>query len=109
MANDGNDTTFWQASADDTNAWWQVDLERAITMAQVKITFPAEANYRYKIEISSDGSHWQLVDDQTQAGRTEKVRTDPLSAKVSAHLLRVRFVGNAAISEVEIQGQLTAQ
>ena len=109
MGNDGNDGTFWQASAEDTNAWWQVDLERAITMAQVKITFPTEAGYRYKMEISSDGSHWQLVDDQTQAGGTEKVRTDPLSAKVSAHLLRVMFVGNAAISEVEIQGQLTAQ
>ena len=108
-ANDGNDSTFWQAENADSNPWWQVDLERAVTLAQVKITFPTAANYRYRIETSSDGLHWLLADDQTQTASREQVRTDLLTARVSAHLLRISFTGKAAIADVEILGQLTAQ
>jgi hypothetical protein len=108
-ANDGNDSTFWRAANADSKPWWQVDLERAVTAARVKITFPTAANYRYQIETSSDGSHWVLVDDQSQTASSEKVRMEVLTPSVSAHLLRVTFTGEAAISEVEIQGQLTAQ
>jgi hypothetical protein len=54
--NDGNAATFWQANAADSNAWWSVDLERMVTVSQTKLTFPAEANWRYRIEISNDGS-----------------------------------------------------
>jgi len=80
-----------------------------VTLAQVKITFPTAANYRYRIETSSDGLNWLLADDQTQTASSEKVRTDLLTAGVSAHLLRITFTGAAAIAEVEILGRLTAQ
>jgi len=109
FANDGNDSTFWHSGDADSNPWWQVDLERSVTLAQVKITFPTAANYRYRIETSSDGLNWLLADDQTQTASSEKVRTDLLTAGVSAHLLRITFTGAAAIAEVEILGRLTAQ
>ena len=31
---DGGAATFWQANDNDSNPWWQVDLERAVTMTQ---------------------------------------------------------------------------
>jgi hypothetical protein len=110
FGNDSNAATFWQANADDTNRWWQVDVERAVTMEQVKLTFPAEGNYRYKIETSSDGSHWTLAADETQNTVTEKTRTEALAKNPGAHLLRLTFgTKPAALSEVEISGRLTAQ
>jgi plastocyanin len=110
LGNDGNVSTFWQPQADDANPWWQVDLERAVTMTQAKITFPAPGNYRYKIETSSDGLRWTPVADETQTTSTDKIRTDIFAGATSGHLLRVTFTGKpAAIAEVEISGRLTAQ
>ena len=110
FANDGSTATFWQASADDTNRWWQVDVERAVTIRQVKITFPSGDNYRYKIETSTDGVRWTLLTDQTGTTSTEKIRTAMPVNQISAHLLRVTFAGkSAALAEVEISGRLTAQ
>jgi hypothetical protein len=110
FGNDGNAATFWQAKADDPNPWWQVDLERAVTMAQIKIIFPTAENYRFKIETSNDGAHWALAADQTQTSRAEKIRTDAFAPGIGGHLLRVTFAGQpAALAEVEISGRLTAQ
>jgi hypothetical protein len=110
FANDGNAASFWQANAADTNRWWQVDVERAVTMEQVKLTFPAEDLYRYKIETSGDGSHWTLAADETHAASIDKVRTETLAKNSDAHFLRVNFSGKAAaLAEVEITGRLTAQ
>jgi len=109
-ADDGSTATMWQAQVKDGNAWWQVDLERAVTMAQAKITFPAAGNYRYKIETSTDDQHWTLVADQTQTTNTDSVRNEVFPGGISGHLLRVTFAGQpAGIAELEIQGHLTAQ
>jgi hypothetical protein len=110
FGNDSNAATFWQANADDTNRWWQVDVERAVTMEQVKLTFPGEGNYRYKIETSGDGQHWTLAADQMQTTNTDKIRMNVLASNPGAHLLRVTFgTKPAALGEVEISGRLTAQ
>jgi hypothetical protein len=109
-ANDGNAATFWQAQANDANAWWQVDLERAVTIEQTKITFPSADNYRYKIETSNDGAHWTLAADETSTTSTDKIRTDTLAKGIAGHLVRITFAGkSAAVAEVEIVGRLTAQ
>jgi hypothetical protein len=110
FANDGSDTTAWQPKAADANPWWQVDLERAVTMARVKLTFPAAGNYRYKIETSTDGQRWTLAMDESQSVSTDQIRTEIFTKPVSGHLLRLTFAGPpAALAEVEISGRLTAQ
>jgi hypothetical protein len=110
FGNDGNASTSWQAQDNDSSPWWQVDLERAVTMTETKITFPSEANYRYKIEVSSDGLVWTPVADQTQTTSTDKIRTDVFAKEISGHLVRVTFAGKpAAIAELEVSGRLTAQ
>ena len=109
-ANDGSAATAWQARDNDPNPWWQVDLERAVTLTRAKITFPAPGQYHYKIETSADDQHWTLAADQTQAAGTDAVQTQVFTNAISAHLLRVTFTAPpAAITELEIQGHLTAQ
>jgi beta-galactosidase len=110
FGNDGNAFTFWRAQDNDSIPWWRVDLERAVTMAETKIIFPSEANYRYKIEVSSDGLVWTPVADQTQTTSTDKIRTDVLAKEISGHLVRVTFAGKpAAVAELEVSGRLTVQ
>ena len=110
LGNDSNVTTFWQPKENDTNAWWQVDLERAVTMTQVKLAFPAPDNYHYQIGASSDGSHWKIVTDQYQTSSIDQTQTNNITEPISGHLLRVTFIGKpAAIAELEVQGHLSAQ
>jgi hypothetical protein len=112
LGNDGNPTTFWQAQANDSNAWWQVDLERIVTVGNTRLTFPAEGNWRYRIEISDDGSSaWKPVADQTQTASSEKVRNDTAPSSATGRFLRVTFTGlpagqPAALAEVEVFGNL---
>ena len=112
QANDGNPATFWQAAEGDTNAWWQVDLERIVTVSRTRLAFPAEGNWRYRVEISDDGSSdWKLVADQTQTASADKVRNDTTQPGVRGRFLRVTFTGlpsgrPAALAEVEASGTL---
>jgi len=110
MAADGDATTFWQAAKGDRNAWLRVDLERFVTVQQTKVTFPKAGNWRYRIELSEDGtSNWKLIVNQTQTASTEPVRNDPVSAAARGRFLRVTFTGlptgqPAALAEVEALG-----
>ena len=91
-----------------------MDLERIVTTSKTKLTFPAEGNWRYRIEISNDGSTgWKLVTDQTQNTRTDKVRSDEAQPVASGRFLRVTFTGvpngkSAALAEMEVVGRLAA-
>ncbi|HUZ07683.1 MAG TPA: glycoside hydrolase family 2 TIM barrel-domain containing protein [Candidatus Paceibacterota bacterium] len=116
LANDGNPATFWQAAVGDTNAWFQVDLERIMTVSQTKLTFPNEGNWRYKIEISDDGgANWKLVTDQTQTDSISQERTDKAPNNAPhGRFVRVTFAGTpaadvAGLAEVEFSGNLSAQ
>ncbi len=116
FANDGNPATFWQAAANDTNAWLRVDLERICVVSSSKLTFPSPGNWRYKIEISNDGtSDWKLVTDQSQSTNDTAERSDTAaSADARGRYLRVSFVQTpnnqpAALAELEVQARLSGQ
>jgi len=109
-ADDADDSTDWEPQDSDQNPWWQVDLERAVTMAGCSIDFPVAGDYRYKIETSADGINWTKVADRTQKPASGKSATDKFPKNTTAHLVRITFAGKpAALSEVEITGHLTAQ
>jgi hypothetical protein len=112
FANDGQLTTFWQAAKDDANAWLRVDMERIVKVTQTKLTFPAAGNWRYRIEISDDGSsNWKTVIDQSRSAGGEQVRNDIAATNVIGRFMRVTFVSlpvgqSAALAEVEAFGVL---
>ena len=113
LANDGNPATFWQADANDTNAWLRVDLERIVTVSQTRLMFPTDGNWRYKMEISYDGeTNWRLLADQTQAISTSKERKDAVqNSSFRGRFVRIAIIGApaekvAAISEFTATGQV---
>lgn len=65
-ANDGNYTNSWAASTNTWPAWWQVDLGSVKTITEVDISWfmykGSEGYYKYKIEISNDGSTYSTLD-----------------------------------------------
>ncbi len=115
FANDGNAATFWQAEAEDTNAWLCLDLERIVTVSTVKLAFPFDGNRRYRVEISDDGNNgWKEVSDQTQTADSAKTQTLSAVKGARGRFLRVTFVGTpeakpAALVELEAQGNLSNQ
>jgi len=112
LVNDGNPATFWQASASDTNAWVCVDLERIATIKTVTLSFPRDGNWRYRVDISEDGtSGWVVVADQSQGGNTGQVQTLTAASGARGRFLRVSFAGTpdskpAALAEILAQGTL---
>ena len=112
LANDGNPATFWQAAVGDTNAWWQVDLERMVAVQTTKLKFPVGGDWRYKIEISDDGeASWKMVSEQFQNASGGKTQIQPAVNSAHGRFLRVAFVGTpdgkpAALAEVEVTGNI---
>jgi hypothetical protein len=115
LANDGNTRTFWQADTADTNAWLSIDLERNANVSSVKLAFPFDGNWRYRVEISDDGNgNWKMISDQTQTASSAKNQTLSAAAGARGRFLRVTFVGTpdakpAALAEVEALGNLSGQ
>jgi hypothetical protein len=115
LANDENPATFWQADAGDTNSWLTVDLERNATISSVKLAFPFDGDWRYRVEISDDGnSNWKMISDQTQTASSAKNQTLSAATGARGRFLRVTFVETpdakpAALAEVEALGNLSAR
>lgn len=112
FANDGNAATFWRADFSDTNAWFQVDLERIIAVSQVKLIFPTNGNWHYCVEMSEDGnSDWRIIADDAKSASGAKERILPIESGQPGRFLRVQFNGtlDAALAEVEVQGHLLTQ
>jgi hypothetical protein len=114
LANDGNPATFWQAAANDTHANLRVDLERICVVSSSKITFPSPGNWRYRIEISSDGnSNWKLIADQSQSiDQSAQRRDTSASPDARGRYLRITILQSpnnqpGALAELEVQAKLS--
>lgn len=111
-ANDGNPATFWQAANTAPDAWWQVDLERVVAIQKFALAFPEDGAWRYRIEVSMDGTTWKLAVDQAGATATAKDRTDKAASGATGRFVRVTITSApgdkpAAISEFSASGKLT--
>jgi beta-galactosidase len=58
-AADGDLATEWRPQADAGPVWWQIDLGRPQTVAQLSVDTPRKENaYAYAIKASTDGERW---------------------------------------------------
>ena len=110
QANDSNALSCWQAGNTGPGACWQVDLESITEVSSVKISFPDEANYRYRAEISENGETWNGIADQTLNTKAMKVQEFPVSSGDKGRFMRIIFTGQsnkkpASISEIEVFGK----
>lgn len=71
--NDGSLTSRWCAADGGFNHWWKVDLGGSYNLTGTEIVWEKVKAYKYKIEVSADGSNWTLSVDRT--GNTNAVQT----------------------------------
>jgi hypothetical protein len=114
LANDQDTTTAWQAKQNEVNSWWQLYLEHVYILSDLKLIFPSEGNYRYKIEISEDGSTWKTAFDERKTTGIEKIRTHLFIGEIKVNLIRITFTGlpegkPASLAEMEVYGKSIAQ
>jgi F5/8 type C domain. len=107
-ANDKDATTFWLSSLNETEKWWQVDLENIYTVSEVRILFPSTESGAYKIELSKDNQNWESLAVQNDIKGEDRNRKHAITSKAAGRFLRITFTGtgkSASINEVEVYGK----
>jgi uncharacterized repeat protein (TIGR02543 family) len=92
--NDGSTSTRWCASSGTVPAWWMVDLGSSYNLASTKVMFESAANYKYKIEVSTDNSTWILAVDKTASTSTAQTVTDNFAA--TGRYVRITYTALAS-------------
>lgn len=111
LANDGAPSTYWIAANAGSNSWWQTDLERNLDIRKFALSFPAEGEWRYRIEVSDDGFKWTPAVDLGTSTETSKDRNHDTPAGTVGRFVRVTFTGTpagkpAALAEFSATGTL---
>ena len=112
LANDGNPETYWQSIEGQPVAWWQVDMERIVSITQLRLQFPSTGWKSCRMEISDDGRTWKLVGEKSPSIGCNRMEFP--ATGISGRFLRITFNGisrnhSATISEVAIPGTLTVK
>ena len=112
LANDGNPETYWQSAGGQPVEWWQVDLERIVSIAQLRLQFQSTNWKSCRIEISDDGKSWKLAGEKSPSPGCNRMEFSATGN--SGRFLRITFSGigrnhSATISEVAIPGTLTVK
>ncbi len=75
----------------------------------IELTFPTAGSFRYTIDVSSNGSSWTTVVDQSQNPSTAQTQRATGNFGSGVQYVRVNFVGlpagqPAGLSEVVVGG-----
>jgi hypothetical protein len=110
LAVDGKLSTRWaQGLGQPDPSWLQVDLGAQYELSGVITTFELSSGYRYKLEVSSDGSDWIMFEDHTGTATTQPDNYASVPASVRGRYLRLTVVGSnfngGSIYEIEAYGK----
>lgn len=105
---DGNTSTRWSAADGGLNHWLMIDLGGYHSVTGTEVTWQFEKNYKYKVEVSADGTNWSLKVDKTEYKGTERTQKDTFTAD-SVRFVRITVTGLsintwASISEFKVFG-----
>jgi beta-galactosidase len=105
QANDGDDTTYWQAADAGQEAAWSADLENIYSLRSVDIKPHVALDMSFIVEASLDRVHWQAIG--TVAGEKQRHVLSDFGGPVNARFIRIRFVrlpaqGSASLDEVRV-------
>jgi Glycoside hydrolase family 2 C-terminal domain 5/F5/8 type C domain len=90
--NDGSTSSRWCANDGNANHWWQVDLGATFSLSRSEVMWEFSGRvYRYRVEVSSNGSTWTTVADKTTNASTAQTQSDPFSA--TARYVRITVTG----------------
>ena len=111
-ATDGNPDTRWCAASAAANQSFTLDLGRATTLGGLEIDWENAAVYPHKIEVSTDGLQWKLLEDRTASGNAsgkEKVTTTTTASQVRVTLGILPATQWASIREIRALDSQGAQ
>ena len=99
----------WRAAVNDRAPWIQVDLENTYSLDRVQLTFPDASNYRFQAAVSSNGTEWTTIVDQSQTESKDAKREFTGAFGKGIRFIRVIFTGapagkSAALSDIAIGG-----
>ncbi|MDX6263613.1 MAG: hypothetical protein QOH84_5301 [Kribbellaceae bacterium] len=105
---DGKLSTRWaQGLGLPDPSWLQVDLGAQYDLTGVITTFELSSGYRYKLEVSPDGTDWTMFEDHTSMATTQS--DNYAAAQVRGRYLRLTIVGSnfsgGSIYELEAYGK----
>ncbi len=106
-ANDSDTASRWCASGSSFPQWWNVDLGGNFDITGSAITLaPSGASFKYKIEVSTDGSSYTSKVDKTSANYSG-TQNDSFTA--TARYIKITFTGSgtsdwASLSDVKVFG-----
>ena len=109
LAVDGDLGTRWaQGLGLPDPSWIQVDLGAAYNVSGVITTFEKASGYQYRLEVSTDQSHWVTFDDHTAAATTAAANYSSTPAPVAARYVRLTVTGSnyngGSIYELQVYG-----
>ncbi|ACB75035.1 coagulation factor 5/8 type domain protein [Opitutus terrae PB90-1] len=112
---DGDINTRWQAEPTDARPVLTIDLGRTCVLDTVELLWQHdEPGYRYLVEASSDGAHWQGLSDQRENAFAGGRHTLPVAPAAGARQVRVTITGwpagrAAALRDVRVLGTPAAE
>ncbi|MEW1773627.1 discoidin domain-containing protein [Streptomyces sp. NPDC086777] len=93
---DGDLSTRWaQGLGLPDPSWIQVDLGDATDVSSVAVTFEKAGGYKYRLEYSTDGENWSLLDDHTADNTTSATNYAFADHPVTARYLRLTVTGSS--------------
>jgi DNA-directed RNA polymerase subunit RPC12/RpoP len=79
--NDGDATTYWNASVIVIPQWWVVDLSNIVTVTNIQIQWEHFSAHKYRIEASLDNTNWSLAVNRSANHTQLRTTSDDLDAR----------------------------
>ena len=90
---DGDLTTRWCAAGGNAGEHWEIDLGKAQHIQSLRIHWEKpDGAYRYQVQASGNGNHWDTIVDQSQNKKVAKITPHMVNAPKTRYL-RVIFLG----------------
>jgi len=105
LANDGQEGTWWRASATDGPAYWMVHLENVYALHWLSVLMPDDQGPGFVVEISANATDWQQVAEARGGRKNHEIAL--FEGGLTAAFLRIRFPAvtperPAMLSEVKV-------
>ncbi|MDX6355730.1 MAG: hypothetical protein QOF98_2633, partial [Streptomyces sp.] len=109
LAVDGNLTTRWaQGLGLPDPSWIQVDLGAQYKVTGAITTFEKTSGYKYKVEVSADGTTWSTLEDHTGAATTAQTNYSANATGISGRYVRLTITGSnyngGSVYELQVYG-----
>jgi chitodextrinase len=109
LAVDGDLSTRWaQGLGLPDPSWLQVDLGAQYNLSGVITTFEKSSGYKYRLEVSTDQSHWVTFDDHTATSTTASANYSSVPNPVAGRYVRLTVTGSnyngGSIYELQVYG-----